>query len=148
MIIIILLLILLSLPNEVGRLIVFALMILLLFFFFFHIFHFFFFFQPKFLTAEISFNTVLIIQKFGGMVDMDVKLCKMVSQFKMSDSKAGPQACPKQLKFSRLFLTSRWRDCSDFLYEIYLFKNIQQSLKFEISNTLADLEECPDPNNF
>ena len=99
MIIIILLLILLSLPNEVGRLIVFALMILLLFFFFFHIFHFFFFFQPKFLTAEISLNTVLIIQKFGGMVDMDVKLCKMVSQLKMSDSEADPQACSKQLKF-------------------------------------------------
>ena len=146
MIIIILLLILLSLPNEVGRLIVFALMILLLFFFFFH---FFFFFQPKFLTAEISLNTVLIIQKFGGMVDMDVKLCKMVSQLKMSDSEADPQACPKQLKFCPDYFSLAAKGIVlIFLYEIYLFKNIQQSLKFEISNSLADLEKCPDPNNF
>ena len=31
---------------------------------------------------------------------MDVKLCKRVfSKFKMLDSKAGPWACPKPLKF-------------------------------------------------
>ena len=30
---------------------------------------------------------------------MDVKLCKRVSKFRMSDFKAGPQACPKPLKF-------------------------------------------------
>ena len=37
------------------------------------------------------------------MVDMDVKLCKMVSKFKMSDSKAGPRACPKPPKFCPYF---------------------------------------------
>ena len=30
---------------------------------------------------------------------MDVKLCDRVSKFKMFDSKAGPQAFPKPLKF-------------------------------------------------
>ena len=32
------------------------------------------------------------------MVDMDVKMCKRLSKFKMSDSKAGPLACPKTPK--------------------------------------------------
>ena len=30
---------------------------------------------------------------------MDVKLCKGVSKFRMSDSKAGQRACPKPQKF-------------------------------------------------
>ena len=33
------------------------------------------------------------------MVDSDVKLCNRVSEFKLSDSKAAPQACPKPPKF-------------------------------------------------
>ena len=32
------------------------------------------------------------------MIDMDVKLCNRVLKIKMSDSKAGLQACPKQPK--------------------------------------------------
>ena len=79
----------LSLPNEVGRLIVFALFLIILFFFF----HFF-FFPPKFCSDKFSVTTGRIVLKFGDMVNMDVKLCKRLSKFKMSGSKDGPPACP------------------------------------------------------
>ena len=48
---------------------------------------------------EFSVITKCIISKFGDMVYMDVKLCKRVPKFKMSDSKAGPRACPEPQKF-------------------------------------------------
>ena len=48
---------------------------------------------------EFSVTTKWIIPKFGDMVYMDVKLCKRVPKFKMSDSKAGPRACPEPQKF-------------------------------------------------
>ena len=71
--------------------------LLLLFFFFFC----FFFFLPKLCPDEFSVTTGRIVLKFGDMLDMDVKLCNRVSKFKMSDSKAGPQAFPKLPKFCR-----------------------------------------------
>ena len=37
--------------------------------------------------------------KFKDMVDIDVKLCKRVSKFKMLGSKAGSWACPKPPNF-------------------------------------------------
>ena len=49
------------------------------------------------------------------MVDMCLKLCKNVSKFEMSDSKAGPGACPEVS--SGLFLTNHLRDCSDFFFD-------------------------------
>ena len=72
---------------------------LLHFFFFFFLlllllFHFF-FIPPKFYQEELSVTFRQIVMKPGDMVDMDEKLCKKVSKFKMSDSKAGQRACPK-----------------------------------------------------
>ena len=48
---------------------------------------------------EFSVTTERIVLKFWDMVDMDVKLCKMVSKFKMLDSKIGLRPCPKTPKF-------------------------------------------------
>ena len=81
-------------PKRSGETL-FLLRFFVLFFFFFHLF----FFPPKFCPQEFSVTTGRIVLKFWDMVDMDVKLCKRVSKSKMSDSKAGPRACPKPPKF-------------------------------------------------
>ena len=47
---------------------------------------------------EFSVPTGWIVLNFDNMVNMDVKLCKRVSKFKMSDSKAGLLARPKPPK--------------------------------------------------
>ena len=57
-----------------------------------------------FLSAQILSGRVLsisgrIVMKFGDLIDMDVNLCKRVSNFIMTDSKAGPQAWSKPPKF-------------------------------------------------
>ena len=67
----------------------------LLHFFLLFFYHFMFFFPSKFCPEKFSVTTRQIVLKFWDMVDMDVKLCKRVSKFKMSVSKAGPRACPK-----------------------------------------------------
>ena len=84
-----------------------------------------------------------------GMVDMDAKLCYMVSQFKMSNSKAGPQACPIQPKFCPDYfsLTAEGIVLIFYMKDMDIKKN-QQSLKFEVSDSLGDLEACPDPTHF
>ena len=50
---------------------------------------------------------------------MDVKLCNMVLKFIISDSKAGPQACPNRQVLSGLFLTNHSWDFFLFLYDDY-----------------------------
>ena len=54
-----------------------------------------FFFPLKFCRDEFLVTTRLIVLKFGDMIDMDMKFCKKISKFKMTDSKAGSWACPK-----------------------------------------------------
>ena len=58
----------------------FLLCFFLLFFFFYLVF-----FPPQFCPNEFSVTTGRIVVKFGDMVDMDVKMCKSFSKFKMSD---------------------------------------------------------------
>ena len=79
----------------------FLLLIIILFFYFFFFFFlfFFFFFPSKFCSDEFSVAAGQIVLKFEDLVDMEVKLCNRVSKFKISDSKASPQACPKPPKF-------------------------------------------------
>ena len=50
--------------------------------------------MPKLCLDEFSVTTGWVVLKFRDMVDMDMKLCKNVSKFKMSDYKAGSWACP------------------------------------------------------
>ena len=85
-------------PKRSGETYCFCSVFFLFFLFFFFFCHFF-FFPPKFCLDEFSVTTGRIVRKFWDMVDMDVKLCKKVSKFKILDSKAGPGACPKPLKF-------------------------------------------------
>ena len=56
------------------------------------------FFSSTFSLDEFSVPTGWIVLNFDNMVNMDVKLCKRVSKFKMSDSKAGLLARPKPPK--------------------------------------------------
>ena len=56
----------LSLPNEVGRLIVFAPLVLISYFFYF------FFFPPKFCLNKFLVTSVPIVLKLWDMVDMGV----------------------------------------------------------------------------
>ena len=78
---------------------------------------------------------------------MDMKLCKRVSKFKMYDSKAGPWECPNQQFFVRTFLTNLSRGCFDFFDMINIDIHLQESLKFEIPDSRANLEACPGPTN-
>ena len=94
--------------NEVVRLIVFARFLLP----FFPLL----FFPPKFCLDEFLVTTGQIVLKFGYIVDLDVKLCKRVSKFKMLDSKAGPRVPPKPQKFWPDFLTNHRSDCSEFFF--------------------------------
>ena len=57
-------------------------------------------FPHKICPADISVTTGRIVLKFGDIEDMDVELCNRVSKFKISLSKAGEQAYPKQPKIS------------------------------------------------
>ena len=129
----------LSLPNEVGDL-----LILVRFFVYFFFFSFF-FFPPKLYSDEYSVAAGRIVLKFEDLVDMEVKLCNRVSNFKISDSKAGPQTCPKPPKFCPDYssLTTEGIVLIFFRYD----RLLQESLKFEIQDSVADPEACPGPNN-
>ena len=66
------------------------------------------FLSAQILSGRVLGNAGQIVLNLGIWVDMDEKLCKRISKFKMSDSKAGPWARPKQPKFcpDYLLLTS------------------------------------------
>ena len=88
----------LSLPNKVGRHIVFApflpLILLLFFFIFFHFFS----FRPNF-VGQVFSNHWTDCSEISGYGRYG---CEVVQQgFKMSDSKDGQRACPKLRKICR-----------------------------------------------
>ena len=129
-------------------------------FFFFSFFHFY-FFLSKFCLDEFSVTTGRIVQKFGDMVDMDVKLCR--------------RACSKSPKFCldyfslttegvvlifmicyKLMYNFVWTFSHlpqnglflIFLNDVYCCIDLQESFKFKIKDSGVDPEACIGPTKY
>ena len=90
----------------------------------------FFFFPPKFCLDEFSVTTKRIVLKFGDMIDIDMKLCKRVSKFKMADPKVHPGHAQTCLNFVWTSSLYHWMDCSKIWGFIrYRYEVLQKGFK-------------------